>query len=175
MLAAGTGTVTAWIAHSLHLMLTDARFAARLHGGRLGVDDALDEVLWREPPMSNMPSRYALQDTELGGQSIQAGDCLILGLAAANDDPAILPDHGDLEPGNRAHLAFSAGPHVCPAQIPARLITRTAVTTALHLLPDMRLSIPAEEVAWRPSPWTRVPVALPAEFSAARFPAQQGR
>ncbi|MFJ4922193.1 cytochrome P450 [Streptomyces sp. NPDC088725] len=171
MISAGNETVTAWIAHTLRLMLTDPRFAAQLHGGRLGVDDALDLALWREPPMNNMPARYALRDTELGGQFIRAGDCLILGHAAANDDPAIRTDDGQEEWGNRAHLAFSAGPHVCPAQVPARLITRTAVNTALHLLPGMKLSIPLEEVAWRPSPWTRVPVSLPAEFSASRIPA----
>ncbi|MFJ4921181.1 cytochrome P450 [Streptomyces sp. NPDC088725] len=169
MISAGNETVTAWISHTLRLMLTDRRFAARLHGGRLGVDDALDEALWRDPPMNNMPARYALHDTELDGRLIQRGDCLILGHAAANDDPAIRREEGDEEWGNRAHLAFSAGPHVCPAQVPARLITRTAVNTALHLLPDMKLSIPAEEVAWRYSPWTRIPVALPAEFSASRI------
>ncbi|MFE4497685.1 cytochrome P450 [Streptomyces niveus] len=175
MISAGNETVTAWIAHTLRLMLTDPRFAARLHGGRLGVDDALDQALWRDPPMNNMPARYALHDTELGGRFIQRGDCLILGHAAANDDPAIRPDEGDEEPGNRAHLAFSAGPHVCPAQVPARLITRTAVHTALNLLPDMKLAVPAEEVTWRPSPWTRIPVALPAQFSAARIPIRTGR
>ncbi|WP_329035968.1 cytochrome P450 [Streptomyces sp. NBC_01725] len=175
MISAGNETVTAWISHTLRLMLTDPRFAARLHGGRLGVDDALDQALWRDPPMNNMPARYALHDTELGGRFIQRGDCLILGHAAANDDPAIRPDEGDEEPGNRAHLAFSAGPHVCPAQVPARLITRTAVNTALNLLPDMKLAIPAEEVTWRPSPWTRVPLALPARFSAARIPVRTGR
>lgn len=53
-----------------------------------------------------------------------------------------------------------------PPRSPARLITRTAVNTVLHLLPDMRLSIPAGDVAWRPSPWTRVPVSLPVDFSA---------
>ncbi|WP_406379683.1 cytochrome P450 [Streptomyces sp. NBC_01618] len=172
MISAGNETVTAWISHTLRLMLTDPRFAARLHGGRLGVDDALDEALWRDPPMNNMPARYALHDTELGGRHIRRGDCLILGHAAANDDPEVRPDGADERWGNRSHLAFSAGPHVCPAQVPARLITRTAVQTALHLLPDMRLGIPADEVAWRPSPWTRVPVALPAEFSAARIPAR---
>ncbi|EDY43136.2 cytochrome P450 [Streptomyces sp. SPB074] len=169
MISAGNETVTAWISHTLRLMLTDPRFAARLRGGRLGIDDALDEALWRDPPMNNMPARYALHDTELGGHVIQRGDCLILGLCGANDDPAIRPGSDEESWGNRAHLAFSAGPHVCPAQVPARLITRTAVQTALHLLPDMRLSIPAEEVTWRPSPWTRVPVSLPAEFSASRI------
>lgn len=164
MISAGNETVTAWISQTLRLMLTDPRFAARLQGGQLGIDDALDEALWREPPMNNMPARYALRDTELGGQYIRRGDVLILGIAAANDDPEIREADGS-EPTNRAHLAFSAGPHVCPAQVPARLITRTAVKTALHLLPDVRLSIPSEEMSWRPSPWTRVPVSLPVEFS----------
>ncbi|WP_406142173.1 cytochrome P450 [Streptomyces sp. NBC_01089] len=166
MISAGNETVTAWISHTLRLMLTDPRFAARMHGGRLGVDDALDEALWRDPPMNNMPARYALRDTELGGQQIRRGDVLILGISAANDDPVARAADGGVEPGNRAHLAFSAGAHVCPAQVPARLITRTAVHTVLHLLPDMRLGIPASDVTWRPSPWTRVPVALPVVFSA---------
>ncbi|MER6402017.1 cytochrome P450 [Streptomyces viridosporus] len=172
MISAGNETVTAWISHTLRLMLTDPRFAARLHGGQLGVDDALDEALWRDPPMNNMPARYALHDTELGGRPIRRGDCLILGLAAANDDPEVRQDGPDEGWGNRSHLAFSAGPHMCPAQVPARLITRTAVQTALHLLPDMRLAVPADELTWRPSPWTRVPVALPTVFSAARVPAR---
>ncbi|WP_069813933.1 cytochrome P450 [Streptomyces sp. TP-A0874] len=172
MISAGNETTTTWIAHTLRLMLTDQRFAGRLHGGRLGVDDALDEVLWRDPPMANMPARYALRDTELGGRRIRRGDVLILGLAAANDDPRI--HRGDSfaeEVGNRAHLAFSAGPHVCPAQLPARLITRTAVETALRLLSDLRLTIPAEDVAWLPSPWTRCPASLPVTFSARLRPA----
>ncbi|MFC9653176.1 MULTISPECIES: cytochrome P450 [unclassified Streptomyces] len=175
MISSGTEGVNAWTSLTLRLMLTDPRFAARMHGGRLGVDDALDEALWRDPPMNNMPARYALRDTELGGRRIRRGDVLILGIAAANDDPAIRPDDPAGEPGNRAHLAFSAGPHVCPAQVPARLITRTAVNTVLHLLPDMRLAIPAEEVSWHPSPWTRIPVSLPVEFAAARIPALGAR
>lgn len=175
MISAGNETVTAWIAQSLRLMLTDPRFAAKLHGGRLGVDDALDAALWRDPPMHNMPARYALHDTELGGRPIQRGDCLILGHAAANDDPVIRPEDGEEEGGNRAHLAFSAGPHVCPAQVPARLITRTAVNTALNLLPDMRLGVPADQLTWRYSPWSRVPVALPTEFSAAHILTRSGR
>ncbi|MFE2940100.1 cytochrome P450 [Streptomyces sp. NPDC059255] len=172
MISAGTEGVNAWTSLALRLLLTDPRFAARMHGGRLGVDDALDEALWRDPPMNNQPARYALADTELGGRLIRRGDALILGIAAANDDPVIRPDDGVSEPGNRAHLAFSAGPHVCPAQVPARLIARTAVNTVLHLLPDMKLAIPAEEVAWHPSPWTRVPKSLPVEFSPARIAAR---
>lgn len=167
LISAGCETTTTWIAQTLRLMLTDPRFVGRLRGGRLGVDDALDEVLWLDPPMTNMPARYALSNLQLGGQAIRTGEALILGLAAANDDPRVHTDDPGTGIGNRAHLAWSAGPHACPARDPARLITRTAVETAFHLLPDVALAAPAETVSPRPSPWTRCPVGLPVHFTAS--------
>lgn len=163
MISAGNETTTCWIAHTLFRMITEPNFEAQLRGGDLGVEEALDEVLWREPPMTHMPARYALHDTELGGQHIRRGDVLILGLAAANSDPS-LTELENLPSGSRGHLAYSAGPHMCPAHVPARLITHTAVNTALHLLSGLRLTIPAEQVGWNPSPWTRCPDALPVTF-----------
>jgi cytochrome P450 len=165
MISAGYETTTTWIAQTLRLMLTDPRFAGRLRGGRLGIDDALDEVLWRDPPMSNMPARYALVNCELAGQPIERGDALILGLAAANNDPRVHTGDPWLEIGNRSHLAWSAGPHACPAQRPGRMITRIAVDTALHRLHDISLAIPADEVMLLPSPWTRCPASLPVRFT----------
>jgi cytochrome P450 len=165
MISAGFETTMSWIAQTLRLMLTDPRFAGRVRGGRLGIDDALDEVLWRDPPMANMPARYALHGTELAGQPIAEGDALILGLAAANADPRIRSDDLWNEIGNRSHLAWSAGPHACPAHVPARLIARTAVETALHLLPDIHLAVPSGDVQLIPSPWTRCPASLPVTFT----------
>ena len=168
MISAGYETTTSWIAQTLRLMLADQRFGGRLRGGRLGLDDALDEVLWRDPPMANMPARYALVDCELAGTPIQRGDALILGLAAANGDPRVHTDDPWLEIGNRSHLAWSAGPHACPAQRAGRMITRIAVDTALHRLHDVTLAIPADEVMLLPSPWTRCPASLPVHFSPSR-------
>jgi cytochrome P450 len=165
MISAGYETTTTWIAQALRLMLTDPRFRGRLGGWRPGVDDALDEVLWREPPMANMPARYAMRDTELGDHQIRRGDALILGLAAANSDPRIHVSDPWTELGNRSHLAWSTGPHACPARTPARIITRAAVDTALSLLPGIRLAVPAEELTPRPSPWTRCPLSLPVLFT----------
>ena len=168
MISAGNETTTCWIAHTLYRMITDPGFDARLRGGRLGVDEALDEVLWREPPMTHMPARYALRDTELGGRRIRRGDVLVLGLAAANSDPAV--GTADQRPqGNRGHMAYSAGPHMCPARTTARVITGTAVSTALHLLPGLTLTTPAEDITWNPSPWTRCPAALPVAFEEPHY------
>jgi cytochrome P450 len=167
-----------WIAQTLRLMLTDDRFGGRLRGGRLGLDDALDEVLWRDPPVANMPARYALVDCELAGAPVQRGDALVLGLAAANGDPRVHTGDPWLEVGNRSHLAWSAGPHACPAQRSGRMITRIAVDTALHRLHDLKLTIPADEVMLMPSPWTRSPASLPVRFAPSgqhREPVPSGR
>jgi cytochrome P450 len=163
--SAGLESTEAWIAQTLRLMLTDRRFAGRMRGGRLGVDDALDEVLWRDPPQANLPARFALRDVELAGQPVGQGDALILGLAAANADPKAHSDDLWNEIGNRSHLSWSAGPHACPAQVPARIIAKNAVETVLHLLPDVRLAIPADDIGLIPSPWNRCPATLPVTFS----------
>lgn len=166
MISAGYETTTTWIAQALRLMLTDPRFLGQLGGWRPGTDDALDEVLWSDPPMANMPARYALRDTELAGQAIGRGDPLILGLMAAGTDPDVHVDDSWTELGNRSHLAWSTGPHGCPAQVPARIITRAAVDTALSRLPGIKLAVPADQVTPRRSPWTRCPSALPVRFAA---------
>ncbi|MEU4117596.1 cytochrome P450 [Kitasatospora sp. NPDC028055] len=169
LMVAGNETCINWIGNTLRLLLTDRRFRATLTGGRLTVSDALEEVLWRDPPTQNFPGRWATGDTVLGGQYISKGDMLVLGLAAANADPAAQgassAAQGSLG-GNRAHLAWGAGRHVCPAQHPARIIVETAIETLLHRLPDLQLAVPPGELSWRPSPWSRALVALPVLYSA---------
>lgn len=161
-------TTITWIASTLRLMLTDTRFSQRLRGGRIGVDGALDEVLWRDPPMANFAPRYALADCELAGQPISRGDALILAFAAAHRDPRARATDPYLEIGNQAHLAFSAGPHSCPAKQPGRLIARTAVEIALHELHEVHLEIRDDEVPLLPAPWTRCPASLPVQFTPHR-------
>jgi hypothetical protein len=45
------------------------------------------------------------------------------------------------------------------------VITRTAVDTALHQLPGLRLTVTPSEITWNPSPWTRCPTQLPVAFA----------
>jgi cytochrome P450 len=168
MIAASFQSVMNWTAQTLQLMLADQRFAGRVRGGRLDLDDALDEVLWRDPPTANMPARFALVDCEVGGMPIERGDALILGIAAANSDPRVQSNDPWLQVGNRAHLAWSAGPHACPAQRSSRMIARIAVETVLRQLHDVTLAVPAEQLALMPSPWNRCPASLPVRFTPAR-------
>jgi cytochrome P450 len=155
-----------WIGNSVRLMLTDARFATALSGGRASAGQALDEVLWEDTPTQNSIPRIATRDTYLGGQRIRAGDLLVLGLAAANADPRVRPG-ADRPVGNRAQMSFGHGEHGCPYPAPelAEVIARTSVEVLLDRLPDLTLAVPAGSLGWRPSVWVRGLTSLPVTFT----------
>ncbi len=166
VIAAAQQPTANWICNTLRLLLTDERFAVNVSGGRLSVGEALNEVLWLDTPTQNFIGRWAVRDVQLGGRQIRAGDCLVLGLAAANTDPQIWPEaHVGAE--NAAHLSFSNGEHRCPYPAPllADVMARTAVETLLERLPDLVLGAEPEELTWRPSIWMRGLSALPVSFT----------
>lgn len=82
-------------------------------------------------------------------------------MAAAENDPAIRADD---RTGNRSHLAWSAGPHACPARSAAYLVAQEAVGQLLDVLPDLELSVPAAQLAWRSGPFHRALATLPVTF-----------
>ncbi|MFE1957107.1 cytochrome P450 [Streptomyces sp. NPDC059479] len=166
VIAAAQQPTANWICNTLRLLLTDDRFALNVSGGRLSVGQALNEVLWLDTPTQNFIGRWAVRDTQLGGRHIKAGDCLVLGLAAANTDPQIWPE-GHIGAENSAHLSFSNGEHRCPYPAPllADVIARTAIETLLERLPDVVLAVEPYELTWRPSIWMRGLTALPVSFT----------
>lgn len=173
VMAAAQQPTANWIGNTLRLMLTDDRFAVSLSGGRRSVGQALNEVLWEDTPTQNFIGRWAARDTQLGGHRIKAGDMLVLGLAAANNDPLVRPDFASTESdGNQAHMAFSHGEHACPYPAPqlAEVMARAAVEVLLDRLPDVVLAVPAKDLVWHPSLWMRGLAALPVEFTPAYVP-----
>jgi cytochrome P450 len=168
MTAAGHQPTADWIGNSIRLMLTDNRFAASLGGGRHSVAEAMNEVLWEDTPTQNVAGRWASRDTRLGDYPIRAGDLLLLGLAAANNDPSVHDaTAGGFHNGNSAHFSFGHGEHRCPfpAQEIAEVIARTGIEVLLDRLPDLDLSVPADALSRRPSPWLRGMSQLPVVFT----------
>ncbi|MFB9462554.1 cytochrome P450 [Streptomyces cinereospinus] len=167
MMAAGHQPTADWIGNSLHLMLTDDRFAASLFGGRNSVAEAMNEVLWEDAPTQNVAGRWASRDAQLGGRHIRAGDMLLLGLQGANSDPQVRTDGSALTGGNGAHFSFGHGEHRCPfpAQEIAEVIARTGIEVVLDRLPDIDLSVPAASLTRRLSPWLRGLSELPVTFT----------
>ncbi|MFD9456555.1 cytochrome P450 [Streptomyces sp. NPDC059985] len=165
ILLAGYETTANLMSNVLRMVVTDPRFRGSLAGGQMTLPEAVEQVLWDEPPLMVCPGRWANGDTVLGGRQIRAGDMLLLGLAAGNVDQTIRRDPSTPVHHNRAHLAFSAGPHECPGQDIGRIIADTGIDILLTRLPDITLAVPEEALTWRSSTWARHLTALPVTFA----------
>ncbi|MET9027924.1 cytochrome P450 [Nocardia sp. NPDC004168] len=161
-----TGAEPTWnlIAVTVLLLVTDERFGGELLGGALSTRDAIDEVLFTDPPTANSCVRYPNQPQIVGNVWLPQHQPVLIGLAACNNDPAAVA--GERQ-GNRSHLAWGAGPHTCPAQSVAMVIVQEALDQLLDALPEIRLSVPADELEWLPSSFHRAPAAVPVTFPAS--------
>ncbi|MFD3677794.1 cytochrome P450 [Streptomyces sp. NPDC058613] len=160
LLVAGNEPLRNLIGNTLHRLLTHDAYA---HKGGL-IDEAIDDTLWENPPMQNLAAHYPAADMEFAGQKLRAGDLVLVSFAAANTGPALTAARQ--AGSNRAHLAWSAGPHACPSKEPARQITVTAIENLLNRLPDVELAVPEDSLVWRPGPFNRGLATLPVRFTA---------
>jgi cytochrome P450 len=163
LMGAGVEPQRNLIANALLLLLSTEVPGPDPGGSGMLVEDALNEVLWDNSPIANYATHYPIRDVELGDMVLRAGTPVLISLGAANSDPALTDARRTLSKG--AHLAWGAGPHVCPAKSPAQLIALTAIEKILNVLPDVALARPAAEAEWRPGPFHRALVSLPVRFT----------
>ncbi|MDF6045504.1 cytochrome P450 [Streptomyces sp. JH14] len=165
VMSAGHDPTTNLIGNALLHMLTDARYAGSLQRGAMTAHEAINEVLWQDPPLANLAAHYPRHDTEFHGVRLRAGQLLLVSYAAANTQSAPAASDPGVRSGGSAHLAWSTGPHRCPAKQPALLIAMTAIEQLTSQLCDAELAVPAGELMWRPGPFHRALVHLPVRFT----------
>lgn len=158
-----TGTEPTWnlIANTVLLLSTDDRFGGELLGGALSIRDAIDEVLFTDPPVANSCFSYPRQPQIVGNTWLPVDQPVLVSLAACNADPAAAD--GD-RTGNRSHLSWGAGAHSCPAQSVAMVIVQEALDQLLDALPDVELAVPDTQLQWRAGGFHRALAALPVRF-----------
>ncbi|MYW90848.1 cytochrome P450 [Amycolatopsis rubida] len=95
--------------------------------------------------------RTALEDIEVAGRTIPAGDGVILLGELANRDPEVFddPDRLDLTRNARRHQAFGGGTHHCVGQPLARLELQVVYPALLRRVPTLRLAVPLDEVKFK--------------------------
>jgi cytochrome P450 len=147
------------IGHALHLLLKEEGS----DGSGMLVEEAIDHILWNNPPIANYATHYPVQDVDLGGVIVEANSPVVISFAGANSDPALKEARENHNKG--AHLAWGAGPHACPAKDPALVITITAIERILNALPDLALAVEDKDLQWRPGPFQHALAALPVRFS----------
>ena len=124
---------------------------------------AVEELLRYDSPV-HLTGRVALEDTDVGGTTVRAGDRITTLLAAANRDPEAFADPArlDLARSDNRHLAFSSGPHFCLGAALARLEGQIALSSLVTRFPDVALA--TDDLEWNPTitlrGLQRLPVAL---------------
>jgi pimeloyl-[acyl-carrier protein] synthase len=127
VVVAGTETTTTLIPNALEALARHPEQWDRLKAEPELVPAAVEEFLRYSTP-ATFGARVALQDVELRGRAIAAGDSVQIVLPAANRDPRAFADPTGLDVGRtpNPHVAFGGGEHVCLGAHLARLEARIA-------------------------------------------------
>lgn len=92
--------------------------------------------------------RVALEDVEVGGQLIRAGEGVIAAQMIADRDETAFedPDKFDIDRDARHHLGFGFGTHQCLGQPLVRVEVQIALATLFRRIPTLQLAVPMEEI-----------------------------
>jgi cytochrome P450 len=96
--------------------------------------------------------RYATEDVQVGARSVKAGEWLVAALNSANRDEDLFAGGDKLDfhrESPRTHVAFGFGAHQCIGQQLARVELQEALTRLFRRVPDLRLAVPPESLAYK--------------------------
>jgi cytochrome P450 len=146
---AGVDTTASALGTGIFALLCHVEQLEALRADMCRVNEAVEE-LTRYLTTLNVGSmtRTALEDVELDGAVIRAGEIVSVSLLGANRDGERFerPNELDLQRGGKGQLGFGTGVHVCIGQHLARLEMRTGYTRLLERFPELRLAVPTDEI-----------------------------
>lgn len=121
---------------------------------------ATEECLRYDSPIKSQP-RVAIEDVEMRGRRIRAGDRVRWVISSANRDPEqfFAPDTFDIMREPNRHVAFGAGIHHCLGSNLARLEGQEVFTELAHRFPSWKLAV--ERVEYQPTVGDRFVTSLP--------------
>ncbi len=152
MLFAGHETTTTTIASGVLTLIQHPDQLALLQADPEGLGGGAAEESLRYEGAIKILHRWTLEDHEIRGHEIKAGDRVYIAPAAANRDPEKFedPDRFDITRAPNPHIAFGKGIHACIGAQLARLEMKLSMTSIAKRLPGLRLADGAE-LNWAPS------------------------
>ncbi|GAB3887933.1 cytochrome P450 [Kibdelosporangium lantanae] len=149
LLIAGFEATANMLSLGMYALLTHPDQLAALRADESVMDGAVEELLRYVTVVKDGTQRTPLEDVEIDGVTLRAGEGVLIHLAAANRDPARFadPDRLDLaRPDAGGHLSLGHGIHLCLGQQLARQEIRIGLRTLLRTFPDLRLAVPADQL-----------------------------
>ncbi|MCI4066524.1 cytochrome P450 [Micromonospora sp. R77] len=144
LLIAGHETTANMIGLSTLLLLREPDRYAALRDDPDQAETLVEELLRYLSIVRTGLPRLALEDVEVGGQLIRAGEGAIAVLSTANRDAAVFDGPDEFDPYRQAHqhVAFGFGVHQCIGQPLARAELRIALVELARRFPGLRLAAP---------------------------------
>ncbi|MEU0005182.1 cytochrome P450 [Streptomyces sp. NPDC006314] len=162
LLVAGHETTANMISLGTFTLLQHPDRLAELRADPALLPAAVDELL-RMLSIAEGLQRVALEDIEVAGATIRAGEGVLFATSVINRDASLYedPDTLDFHRPARHHLAFGFGIHQCLGQNLARAELEIALGSLLTRLPGLRLAAPAEEIPCKPGDTVQGMLELP--------------
>ncbi|MFD8964378.1 cytochrome P450 [Streptomyces sp. NPDC059568] len=115
------------------------------------VTSAVEELLRYLNIVHNGRRRVALEDIDIAGRTVRAGEGLIMANDIANRDPDAFPepDRLDLTRDARHHIAFGFGIHQCLGQPLARLELQIVYSTLYRRIPTLQLATDIDQIPFK--------------------------
>lgn len=132
LLVAGHETTVNLIGNGALALLRAPDQLALLRSSPALIGPAVDELLRFDSPVQ-ITQRVVVEDMEVAGCRVKAGDEIMLVLGAANHDPTVFadPHRLDVTRDARRHVAFGGGIHHCLGAALARMEGQIALSALL--------------------------------------------
>ncbi|GAA2169500.1 cytochrome P450 [Actinomadura napierensis] len=164
ILVAGHETTASQIPNFAYVLLTRPGQLAALRADPGLIPQTVEELM-RYVPLGGAAgsARYALEDVELGGVMVRAGEPVVVALQAANRDETVYSDPDAFDPrrDEASHIGFGHGPHHCLGAQLARMELQVALGTLLRWFPGLRFAGPEQDIVWKAGTATRAPERMP--------------
>ncbi|MFG2544748.1 cytochrome P450 [Streptomyces sp. NPDC048594] len=162
LLVAGHETTANMISLGTFTLLRNPGRLAELRADPGLLPGAVEELM-RMLSIADGLLRTAVEDIEVEGRTIRAGDGVVFATSVINRDETVYPEPDTLDwhrPA-RHHVAFGFGIHQCLGQNLARAELEIALRSLFERLPELRLAAPAEEIPFKPGDTIQGMLELP--------------
>ena len=171
LIVAGNETTRNLLGNMFHTLAVEPGLYADVRADRSLIPAVVEESLRHDSPVQIL-ARAVLGETEIAGCPLRPGDRVVFGVASANRDEAVhaCPEEFRIDrPKARDHLAFGAGPHICPGASLARMEAVVALDVFCDHVTSFRL---ADDFVPDPNPvfWALGHRSLPVELQGFLLP-----
>jgi cytochrome P450 len=162
---AGHETTVNAIGTMLYHVATQPGLKRQLLDDPASIPAMVEEALRYDSAVMSM-SRTVVTETEIGGQTMEPGDKVLLAYISANRDDRHFdrPDEFVVPRESNTHLAFGSGVHKCIGEHLARLEMRIVTEEVLRAMPDFEIA-PGYQPDWLPARTVRGLRSLPVRFT----------